>query len=269
VGGDSSSGSGGGGGSARLVADTRADYWRLYADSPEQPEVLAGRASWDHSSGLRLGERARLALGPRSAAELTLALDATRDRSYYQQFRTRAAQPFTGRLTPGRETGRYVIGDYLAQVRLDGDPRQLYGRLEWDGTGAAFGFDRRLRAGAELRREWNAGPGYQFDVATPPQSTFNGVNGYDRPRRFDLLPPVPSSGWYADLRLTRALPYGMALDLQPGLRADVLHRGRWWLSKPRDAVLQPRLNAQLSPRPWLRLRGAAGRTAKQPTRTHL
>ncbi|MEJ7812543.1 MAG: TonB-dependent receptor, partial [Gemmatimonadaceae bacterium] len=253
----------------RLTLDTRLDYWQLSVRSPEQPEILPGRASFTRDYGLRLAERARLALSRTAAVELTAAYDRTIQRSDIQALRTRPAQAFTDRLTEGRSIGRFVAGDYLARVRLAGDPRLLYLRLEGDVTRALLGFDGRLRAGGELRREWNAGPGYQFDIATPPQSTFNGVQGFDRPRRNDSLPAVASSAVYLDGRFTRPLPAGMSLDVQPGLRLDVLHDGTTWLSASRSAAMQPRLNAQLSPRPWLRLRGAVGRTAKLPSTADL
>ena len=255
--------------SARLVLDTRADYFRVFADNPERPAILPGRASSDESDGFRLSQRARYALAARNAVELTWATDLQRQRTYQQLLRSRPAQPFTDRLEPGRAIGRYVIGDYLSRLRLDGDPRLLYARLEGDLAGTTLGAERRLRVGAELRREWNAGAGYQFDVLTPPQSAFNGINGYDRPFRADLVPALPTTAWYADLRLLRTLPAGMLLDVQPGLRLDVYHRGSWWLSMPRDQVLQPRLSAQLSPMSWVRVRGSAGRTAKLPPASQL
>lgn len=251
-------------GLSRFTFDTRIDYWRLDSDSPEQPEIIPGRASFTHDQGLRIGERARFALHTDATIEWTLSLDATRQRAYAQALRSRPAQPFTDRLTEGRSVGRFVGGDYLSTLTLDGDPRMLYTRLEADTRGESFGFERRLRLGAEARREWNSGRGYLFDVEFPPQVSFNGVNGFDRPRRNDTLPAIASSTLYADARLTRPLGSGMSLDVQTGVRLDVLHDGETWLSGARDIVPQPRINAQLSARPWLRLRGALGRTAKLP-----
>lgn len=253
---------------ARLVLDTRVDAYRLEQDSPEQPDFLPGRASWNHDNGLRISERAKLRTSAAGRLTVTAALDRTRQNSYSQSELVRSALPFTDRLTEGRTVGRYIGGPYIARLRIDGVPWLLYGRVEHEIPLRRFGFDHALRTGAEARREWNAGPGYQFDIATPPQATFNGVQGFDRPRRYDAVPPVATSSYYVDDRLVRTFAVGgreMALELQAGLRADVLHQGRWWLSKPRDTALQPRFNAQLSPVPWLRLRAGAGRTAKQPT----
>lgn len=89
------------------------------------------------------------------------------------------------------------------------------------------------------------------------------MNGYDRPFRYDAIPGITTSAPYIDDRFLVPLPLGMALDIQGGVRIDILHRTSW-VSPARDAVTQPRVNVQLSPRPGLRLRAAWGRTSKLP-----
>jgi ferric enterobactin receptor len=56
----------------------------------------------------------------------------------------------------------------------------------------------------------------------------------------------------------------MELILQAGARLEVLHEGGTWVSGVRDAIAQPRLNAEFAPARWLRLRSGWGRTAKVP-----
>jgi len=250
---------------AKLVLDSRIDFYQLFEDNPEQPDVRPGYASWTRDRGLRISERARLALPGDARLELIASLDHVQQRSYVQSLLTRPAMPFTDRLTEGRSTGRYIGGTYLSRVHLKGDPRLVYGRLELDSRPERLWFGRRLRAGLEVRREWNAGPGYLFDIEFPPQVTFNGVQGFYRPRRFDEIPPVATSALYLDDHLSRILGAEMLLNVQAGLRLDLLHEGTQWLSGLRDAVLQPRLNAEFAPRPWLRFRGGWGRTAKLPS----
>ncbi|MFN2400360.1 MAG: TonB-dependent receptor domain-containing protein [Gemmatimonadaceae bacterium] len=251
--------------SRRLTFDSRLDFFQVYEDNPERPDVLPGRASWNRDRGFRASERARLNLSERSRIELTGSLDLTRQRSFVQSNRIRGALPFTNRITEGRQTGKFIGGEYLSRLFLEGDPRLIYTRLEGTTARSLFGFEHRARAGLELRREWNDGPGYSFDIEFPPQVTFNGVNGFDRPRRFDDVPPVATSALYLDDRLLRVLPGNVTLELQAGLRADALHDLTHWLSATRDVVLQPRLNMEIAPRSWLRLRGGVGRTAKLPT----
>jgi outer membrane receptor protein involved in Fe transport len=246
------------------VFDTRVDFYQVYEDNPEDPEVFPGRASWGRDMGLRLSERARLPLGDLGTLAITGSLDYTRQRNYRQALLVRGAMPFTDQLEEGRAFGRFIGGEYLSRLWLEGDSWQLYTRVEAAQPTWLLGLDQRARAGLELRREWNSGPGYRFDIEFPPQVTFNGVNGFDRPASFDAIPGVATTTAYLDDRIRAVLPGAMPLELQAGLRLDLLHDGEHWFSGIRDAVLQPRLNAQLAPWPWLRLRGAWGRTGKQP-----
>jgi outer membrane receptor protein involved in Fe transport len=253
------------GGEERLLLDTRVDLFRMLDDLPEQPDIQPGVASSLRETALRLSHRGRLALGETSRLELTASFERGSQSTFRQGPRLRAAMPFTRRLTEGRETGHFVGGQYISVLHVDGEPRQFYGRLEAAAAGGWLGATHSLRAGVEARREWNPGAGYQFDLERPPQVTFNGVNGFDRPRRFDEVAPVANTAFYLDDRVTAVLPADVLLEVQAGVRLDMLHRGTHWFSGSRDVVVQPRLTTQLSPLPWLRLRAGAGRTTKLPS----
>jgi hypothetical protein len=252
---------------ARYTFDTRADWWQLRYDSPERADVDPGRNSFTNDRGLRLGERARLALG-NAIVEWTGAFDAQAQHTRETQTRIRPAMPFTDRLTEGRTIGQFIDGVYLGEYELKGAPRLLYSRLEWDRSpprSNARWTVSQMRVGSELRREWNNGEGYLFDMSRPPQSSsFNGTRGFDRPRRFEGTPPLVTSALYTDVRGTAR--FGQAVvEVQPGVRLDVLHEGDWWASGARSSMVQPRITAQLAPRPWVRLRGGAGVVSKMPT----
>lgn len=247
----------------RLQLDTRIDAFKLVQDRPESP-VFPGVESRSRDGGLRASERARLTLGTRSRIEWTAAYEAAQQRSSSRQPKLRGATPFTNRVTEGTQVGKFVGGIYDARVNVEGDPRHLYSRLEFIGEPRWLGREETFRAGLELRREWNAGPGYQFDIEFPPQTDFNGVNGFDRPRRFDLIPPMVTTGLYLDERISRPLGSGGSMSVQAGLRLDLLHEGRSWFSGVRDRSLQPRLNIELAPTRWFRFRAGAGRLAKAP-----
>ncbi len=252
---------------SRLLFDTRLDWWQLRFTSPERPDVEVGRNSFQDDYGVRLGERARLALG-RGALEWTAAFDAQSQTTRESRLLGRPTTPFTDRLTEGRAIGRYVEGLYDAEYELLGAPRLLYSRLEWTPRVAptqragAASFD--LRVGSEVRREWNAGDGYRFAIDRPPQvSQFNGTAGFDRPRSFADVPPLATSALYADSRYSRRV-LGVQSDVQAGVRFDALHEGGF-TGGVRSSALQPRVNVQLAPQPWLRLRGGVGTVAKAPT----
>lgn len=247
------------------ILDSRVDLYQLIANNRERPAVQPGYANWSRDFGVRVQERLRIGSAAGRLLDVTGALSYTRQRSYAQQLHLRGAQPFTDRLDAGRSIGRFVAGQYLGAVQVEGSPGLAYLRAEGSVPLRLLGTDHRMLAGTELRREWNRGRGYQFDIERPPQSLFNGVIGFDRPRTFDAVMPVAASAWYADDRILASLPWGMSADAQLGVRLDVLHTGGTWFSGARDAMVQPRVNLQLAPRPWLRVRGGAGRTAKLPS----
>jgi hypothetical protein len=247
----------------RLVADTRFDFYKLYDDEAptlEQPTV--GSSSRD--AGLQFSERMRLRLGHDSRLDLTASFEAIQQRSWSTAPLIRGEMPFTANLDTGFAIGHFIGGAYQARVDVDGGPRDLYTRLEWTQFGQALGASHELRAGTELRREWNAGSGYQFDIEFPPQTTFNGVQGFSRPRRYDVIPPEVTSAYYVDDRASYRVGAAGRFDVQAGVRLDLLHRGSSWFSGVRDNALQPRLNVEYAPQPWLRLRAGAGRMAKTP-----
>jgi hypothetical protein len=252
------------GGDPRLRVDSRLDFYQVQEDRSLREDEVGQFASWNRDRGIRFSNRTRVRLSTNTRLNVTVAADHVRQRSYLQQLRSSGAVPFTDRVTEGRSEGRFIAGSYLSQVHLEGDPWLIFGRVEGEASGNAAGLNHALRAGAELRREWNAGPGYRFDIARPPQIDFNGIDGFARPRRFDEIPPLSVTGLYVDDRVNRAVFGGMQLNVQAGVRLDVLHDGDWWTSGSRDAQFQPRLNAELAVQPWLRLRAGWGRVAKIP-----
>jgi len=240
----------------RLTLDTRLDGYQVFEDEPPSPQ-LPNLAARSRDMGFSISERLRWRFGERSRIDWTAAFEGIRQRSFTASPLLRGAMPFTNRLTEGTQDGKFIGGTYVARVDVNGDPRHFYSRIE-----AARG---DLRAGLELRREWNSGPGYIFDIEFPPQVEFNGVNGYDRPRRFDLIPPLVTSAVYVDDRVTRQVGNGWLFNVQGGARLDLLHWGSHWLRAARDYLVQPRLQLELQPAARFRLRAGAGRLAKIPS----
>jgi len=239
----------------RLTLDTRLDGFQVLEDEPPSAQ-LPDLSARSRDMGFRLSERLRWRLGERTRIDWTAALEGIRQRSFTESPLLRGAMPFTNRLTEGTQDGKFIGGTYVARVNVDGDPRHFYSRIE-----ASF---HDLRAGLESRREWNGGPGYIFDIEFPPQVEFNGVNGYDRPRRFDLIPPLVTSALYVDDRVSRTFGNGWILNVQAGTRLDLLHWGSHWLRAARDYLVEPRLQLELQPASRFRLRAGAGRLAKLP-----
>ncbi len=248
----------------RVTFDTRVDFVQLIEDVPERPEIQQGVSSQNRDSELSISERVRFSLGELSFARLTAAVRRGRQRSFTNNSRFRAAMPFTDRLTEGRADGHYIGGTYISNVTVEGNPWLIFGRLEGTAPTRLSALDLDFVGGLEFRREWNDGPGYQFDIEFPPQVSFNGVNGFDRPRSNDAVPGLAAGALYVDVRTRTSLFGSWRFDLQTGLRLDILNEGETWFSGVRDRALQPRINLELAPVPWVRLRGGWGMTAKIP-----
>jgi hypothetical protein len=251
-------------GQKRLVLDTRFDAYQLLDDLPAN-ERSGGRSQRYRDRGFRISERAVLNLSRRSSLSFTSGLTALQQRGTTTSPLTRGPMPFTNSTTEGRSVGVFFIGPYVADVVIEGDPYLAFGRLEGDLEPTFLGISHRLRPGLEFRREWNSGPGYQFEILYPPQVSFNGIRGFDRPRNFETVPPLVTGALYLDDRLSRSFGRNLLLTVQAGLRLDLLHRGGNWFSAVQDAALQPRINVELSPRRWLRLHAGWGRVAKAPS----
>lgn len=253
-----------------VVLDTRLDIFQLLHDVPLRPEINPGSARQRRDRGLRLSERARLRLGDGATLRLTGAFSYERQDAFTQNELFQPATPFTDRVQEGQEEGFYLDRRYLSRIDIEGDGAQLYMRSEGDVSTGLIGLDHRLRGGLVLRREWVSGAGRQFDLTRPPDVRLGSAQGPDRPRSLDAVPPLVTSALYLDDRVSEPLFGGdVELMMQAGLRVDLLHRGDTWASEVRDAILQPRLNLQLAPLPWLSLRAGAGRTAKLPSMTDL
>ena len=256
-------------GQQKLTFDTRLDVFQLFDDRPQDPNIRNDASSKVRDRGIRASERARLWLGEDTRLSFTGSLTVFEQDSEAHNELVRGALPVTTRLTEGREEGSFVLGPYIADVEIDGGPRLLFGRLELETGGNLFSTDHRIRAGIEPRREWNSGRGRIFDVSRPPYITFTGVRGWSRPRSYEDIGDLVMSGWYVDDRVTVGLGGRSTVQLQGGLRLDLLHEGATWFDGVRDAFLQPRMTVEVAPVPWLRLKGNWGRVAKAPTLNRL
>ena len=254
----------GGVGDAGITLDTRFDLVQLVDDRPENVFIRPDRASRSRDFGIRFLERARLRLGSESRLSFTGSYSRTGQESWTRSPKVSGVQPFSSARTEGRHEGFYIGGRYISEVEFDGRPSLAFVRLEWESGGARWlGMRHQPLAGAEMRREWNDGAGFQFDPRFPPSIGWNGVHGYDRPRVFDEIPAVAVTGLYAGDRVDARIGAWPA-SVQAGLRVDLFHGGGSWFGGVRDHVVQPRVTVELQPWRALRLRAGWGRTAKAP-----
>jgi hypothetical protein len=248
-------------GGRELTADTRLDIVVLEEDNPETP-TLPGSSSFSHDRGFRLTHRFRRRTAT-STFSLTAGFDHLEQNSYTQSLLLRGAAPFTAALDSGQHIGKFIGGQYLSKVTVDGAPSFEYVRAEarFRGTHDAIGDETVV--GTELRSEWSSGAGLQFDPEFPPSTTFDGINGYERPRRYDDVGRLGLGALYVD-RTWRGRVLGEVVEAQGGIRLDGLFTGTGMIGRERDAVLSPRLNIIVRPTRALALRAGVGRFAKSP-----
>ena len=248
-------------GGREIIADTRLDLFALEQTNPESP-TLPGSSSYAHNRGFRLTERLRRT-SDRLTLSLTAGLDHMTQNAFTQELLLRGASPFTSALTAGRHEGKFVQGQYLAKVKVDGTPTFAYARAEASLAGRGEAIGDQTVVGTEFRSEGSGGSGLQFDPEFPPSTTFDGIAGYDRPRRYDDVPRMSLASAYVDRTLRRRIA-GILVEAQGGLRLDGLFVGAGVPGARRDAMLAPRLNVILRPTAALAFRAGVGRFAKMP-----
>lgn len=250
-------------GAAQITLDTRFEAMQLVDDRPENAWARPDRASRSQDLGIRLLQRTRLRLGSEARLSFTGSYGRTGQESWSRSPKVSGVQPFSPALTEGRHEGFYIGGRYISEVELDGRPSLAYLRLEWESGTRGLGMWHQPLAGVEMRREWNDGAGFRFDPRFPPSIGWNGVHGYDRPRVFDEIPSVATTGLYLGDRIDARIGSWSA-KVQAGMRADLFHARGSWFGGILDHVIQPRITVELQPLEAIRLRAGWGRTAKTP-----
>ncbi|AXJ01083.1 TonB dependent receptor [Cyclonatronum proteinivorum] len=167
--------------------------------------------------------------------------------------------PLSDALTDTTIIGTFGSTDYRNETTVEGNPLNIYMRLEYTNRLQAGNTLHIPVIGFEWKHDSNRGEGRQFDVLRPPRQNFS-VG--DRPRSFDDIPALNVMSFYAEHRM--AGYWGdRVYTLQAGLRYDnvvpqSLTRGRF------GTVLAPRINAGTELFHGINLRAGYGITAKAP-----
>lgn len=181
-------------------------------------------------------------------------------RGFYAENITRFGLfPLSDAVTDTTIQGTFGTTQYRNETTVEGNPLNLYSRLEYRNRYAIGGTVNIILAGLEWRHDSNRGSGRQFDVLKPPRQNYS-VG--DRPRTFDEIPSLNILSAYAEHRVAGYLSDRLYL-IQAGFRFDNVSptspfEGRF------GTVLAPRLNASFEVWNGLHLRGAYGITAKAP-----
>lgn len=116
-----------------------------------------------------------------------------------------------------------------------------------------------VESGVLVRRELNIGEGRIFDPLTPPSIT---SSLRSRPRAYDGIPALNTSGFYAEDKMKGVL--AVPFEIQAGVRIDRYGESEL-LNDQWGQTIHPRVNVMITPFPNTQIRAGFGSTSKSPT----
>lgn len=140
-------------------------------------------------------------------------LDYKHRNSWKHKLENRDLGYATNLTEPGTIEGIFADPIYFSDVRTIGDEWALGFKLRYSTKFFTGKLLHRILSGGEYQKEWNNGPGKQFDILFPP----NG-GGNIRPRSFSEIPGISQLALFFEDRITTKLFLPVTASL--GLRID-------------------------------------------------
>lgn len=116
-------------------------------------------------------------------------------------------------MAEGEQSGRFLIGEYIADFKSDSKPLDLNIRANASGDLDILAGTHRYKAGIEMQYIRNLGEGQIYDLTKPINATWT-----TRPRRYADIPALMTLSAYAEDNVDWTLPSGR-ISLQAGVRA--------------------------------------------------
>ncbi|MGV8826942.1 MAG: TonB-dependent receptor [Breznakibacter sp.] len=276
-------------GSVRFTSNRSGDHWRLYSkaslsvlgtldQSKNEPELNYGQQNDYRSSLTRMqgGFEQKLLFGANQNQQLELkgALTYAMDElTRVRRVSLTGPTPMGTNSQPGKYEGIYLPSTYLAHLRIEGQPMNVFINAQYAADLSLAGLVNHLDAGLEWKLDKNYGAGEQYDQSRPP---FPGAS-YQLPRAFHSIPAMHKLSAYLNDqfnfkfdRAKLAVEAGVRLIAMPGLNQQYAIHGR--------VYADPRLNARLDlPEVMMpgglvmksALRFGYGRLTRMPSASHL
>ncbi|RMD94557.1 MAG: TonB-dependent receptor [Calditrichaeota bacterium] len=150
---------------------------------------------------------------PNATWYLRTFLDYKHRNSWKRKLENRDLGYATNLLEPGTIEGIFADPIYFSDVRTRGDEWAVGLKIKFLKRLKAKTFTHRILAGSEYQKEWNNGPGKQFDLLFPP----NG-NGHVRPRSFNEIPGIAQLSFFVEDQVVLKHPVQSIVSL--GFRLD-------------------------------------------------
>ncbi|WP_456407856.1 TonB-dependent receptor [Caldithrix abyssi] len=176
-------------------------------------------------------------------------LDYKRRNSWRHKLETRDLGYATTLMEPGTIEGIFTDPVYFSDVRTIGDEWSLGFKVKITHRFFTGKFLHRILAGGEYQKEWNNGPGKQFDLLRPP----NG-GGNIRPRSFSDIPGISQLSLFLEDRITARLIVPTTFNI--GLRIDSYNPDGFFPINPlkNEDIFKARQGTFLNPRLGLKLK---------------
>ncbi len=153
---------------------------------------------------------------------------------------------------------QYLPSSYLGKQNINGREVNLYGKLLFTLFKRIRNSNNRILVGLDSRIDGNLGEGKTFSSNTPPYRNLQAVNASFRPRAYKEIPFLKQYSAYAEENFNLKINNKNNLNIQAGLRYDLINKMKGFLS--------PRVNGSLEIiQNTFFLRGGYGVTAKMPT----
>ncbi|MCM1109782.1 MAG: TonB-dependent receptor [Clostridium sp.] len=250
-----------------------ADYTGSFDNAKTDPDLNYHKVDEYRSSYNRWALTSELRLGLNRCSFLN-TLSANVSASYERDRLERRRQMMPQRtsiapttMEPGVHDGRYLSGEYLAELTVDGQPFTLFLKGVARGEKAWDNWLHNYKAGLEWSLAKNFGRGQIYDLERPLSTSW-----VTRPRAFSDIPALKTLSAYIEDDITTMVG-ATELNLQIGLRSSALTGldRRYRLSG--RLHLDPRANAVVTLPSFeglrLHIAGGFGLTTKLPTSDYL
>lgn len=250
-----------------------ADFTGSFDDAKVDPDLSNGKVD-DYKSSYR-----RFSLNLESVFTLSNIswisnIDVNAGLSYQHDVLERHKQVAPTRpsaapagMEEGIHDGHYIIGEYIADYKSDGQPMNAFAKASVSGHLASGILGNNYKVGIEWNLSKNLGEGQIYDLSRPLSASWT-----SRPRRYSDIPALNVLAFYIQDQLSLKTAAG-DINLQAGLRGTFLPglNKKFYLSD--KLFLDPRINliwhlpevSNLKPF----IGGGFGLTTKMPTIDYL
>lgn len=230
--------------STEIVWNSGVDYTGSFDDAKTDPDLNYNKIDEYRSSYNKISFISDLNIGfQRTTLIENLVLNVAASYQHDEIKRRKQVAPQRASVAPtsmdeGVHDGHYLLGEYIADYRVDGRPLALNLRLKASGKAGEKALLCQYKAGFEWSFSKNYGQGQVYDLERPLSAAWT-----TRPRRFSDIPGLHVASAFAETDLSLNISGGSKAELRAGVRAvslPLLDRSYWLSGR---VYADPRFNA--------------------------